>query len=851
MPDPAPPLRPRHYRLEIEPDADFTRFRGQAHLFLEASGPTRCVVLQALGLQIADVHLIWGGARGGAAWTLDDAAEDLRLDLPVTVTGPFEVEVAYSAPIGEGMAGFYRSAYLQADRRWPLAVTQFQESDARRAFPCLDHPRFKATFDVALVAGPGQEGIANGPLEEAADLGGGRRRLRFGRTPPMSTYLVFWGLGPFDIAVHPGDPRLRAATAPGDGALAAASLDFAARALGFCEAYFDLPYPLAKLDLIAVPDFAFGAMENWGAMTFRENLLLDDPAQTSRAGRERIRETVAHEITHQWFGNLVTPEDWRYLWLNESFATYFGYGIVDRFHPDWQVWDSFLLSQTAPALERDGLGVDTPIEIPGGEHLVINTSTAPIIYSKGGSLLRQFRGHIGEAAFRRGLRGFLAGHAYGCASSRDFWRAFEGPGGASPLALMRPWVEQAGYPLVTVRREGRRLHLRQARFTYAPGEHAVRWPIPLGLATLDERGRRTVQPLVLEEREATFPIGEAAAYHLNAGRTGFFRVHYADPDGWDAQARLAAAGALEPAERWGLQDDLFALVRAAMLPPARYLSWVEACGGETDPLPLTGMASHLLELFRVLHPRDRGPLAAAAGEWTAAALERLGWDPLEGEPLGHARLREDLLWPAVVYGAPGAAAEAARRLADLDRGGVAHPDLLRGLLQAGAWLGGPAALEALVARYRRAAGEHERLAVLAALGCFQESQALRGAWDFALGEVPGRIGYVSLTAMASNPAAEGHLWGWWRDSRSRLASLHPLLRERILGALTPAAGLADPQTVETDVQELLQGAPPYADALRLALERLAIRRRLRDGGWGGPGAGDSPGERPELGPESA
>jgi tricorn protease interacting factor F2/3 len=825
MPLPAFPVRPRRYRLRIEPETGLSRFRGRASIALEAAEPTRSVVLQSVGLEIEAIRLDAGGRQPPVVWSLAEGAESLRVEWPEAVTGPFELTIAYAGAIGGGMAGFYRSAYGRGKNRRPLAVTQFQESDARRAFPCLDHPRFKAAFEVQLVVGPGLEGISNGPLVEVADLADGRRCLRFGRTPVMSTYLVFWAVGSFETAVHAADPRLRAVTGPGDVHLAGPALDFGARALAFCERYFGIAYPLAKLDLIAVPDFAFGAMENWGAMTFRENLLLDDPVRTSRAGRERIRETVAHEITHQWFGNLVTPAEWTYLWLNESFATYFGYGIVDHHHPDWGVWDQFLLSQTAPALERDGLGVDTPIEIPGGEHLVINSSTAPIIYSKGGSLLRQFRAHLGEERFRRGLQGFLARHAYGCASSRDFWRAFEAPEAESPLDLMRPWVEQAGYPLVTARRDGAWLHLHQARFAYLTGDRSALWPIPLGLRTLDARGRPTAHPRILTDREAVVPLGDAAAYQLNAGRTGFFRTHYAPPVDLEALGRHYTV--LDPADRWGLQEDLFALVRAGAVPAGRYLDWLRTCGMETADLPLTGMAQHVLELYRVLGQRDRPAVAEAGRRLSEAILGRIGLDPRAGEPHGTARLRDELLWPAVLYDASGVGTRLRGMLRALEGGAAPHPDLLKGLLQAGAWLEGLRFLDPLVGRFRQAASEHERLAVLAALGSFQAPEALHQAWEFVVGEVPERIGYVALVAMAANPSAGPHLWGWLAGSRSRLGGFHPLLFERVLGALIPAAGLSEAQRVEGDARELLAGNPPCADAVRLALERLAINRRLR------------------------
>jgi tricorn protease interacting factor F2/3 len=233
----------------------------------------------------------------------------------------------------------------------------------------------------------------------------------------MSTYLVFFGVGEFEFTHDEKDDRVRVATLPGMQAFAHFGADLGRKSLEFSESYYGIAYPLPKMDLIAIPDFAFGAMENWGAITFRENLLLHYPDVTSKSGEERIFEVIAHEIAHQWFGNLVTPSDWKYLWLNESFATFFGFGVVDHYCPDWDTWQQFLYSMTGPALTRDALHETFAIEIPGGEHVVINSSTAPIIYNKGGSILRQIRGYIGEDSFKQGLQHYLKTYEYDCAAS--------------------------------------------------------------------------------------------------------------------------------------------------------------------------------------------------------------------------------------------------------------------------------------------------------------------------------------------------------------------------------------------------------------------------------------------------
>ena len=332
------------------------------------------------------------------------------------------------------------------------------------------------------------DAVSNMPIIEERTLEAGKKHVKFDRTPKMPTYLLFFGVGEFERLEDHGKVLVRVLTMPGMSRQGRFGLQFGRQALTFCEDYYGTPYPLPKLDLIAISDFAAGAMENWGAITFRENLLLHDPEVTSRSGEERICGVIAHEMAHQWFGNLVTPADWKYLWLNESFATYLGYAVVHHYFPAWEMWSQFLYGQTEVALDRDALQQTTPIEIPGGAHVVINVSTAPIIYNKGGSILRQIEGYIGESSFKKGLRGYLAKHQYGSAASQDLWQAMEAVSESPVKEMMRSWVEQKGYPLIEVHRDQDTLHLRQRRFTLLPNDARQTWMIPVAIRVIREGG---------------------------------------------------------------------------------------------------------------------------------------------------------------------------------------------------------------------------------------------------------------------------------------------------------------------------------------------------------------------------
>ena len=812
----------RHYRLVIEPDLETFTFKGRTELSLRPAHPLGQLNLHCLGLAIESCEALWSDRQASAAFRIDEADEQLIIDLPEPVESPLTICIDYRGPISDGMAGFYRSSYPVDGRAQPLAVTQFQESDARRAFPCLDHPRHKATFDVTLVVAAGQTALSNGDVRAVTPRADGRQEVVFERTPPMSTYLLFFGVGGFESAQDDEDPRVRLKAGPGATPYGQLGLAFGRRSLQFCERYFDIPYPLGKMDLIAIPDFAFGAMENWGAITFRENLLLDDPATTSKEGRERICEVIAHEVTHQWFGNLVTPADWRYLWLNESFATYFGYGIVDHYYPDWGVWEKFVLGQTDGALQRDALLETFPIEIPGGEHMVINTATAPIIYSKGGSILRQIRDYIGEDNFRNGLQHYLQTHAYDCAGSQEFWAAFEAVSEAPVSAIMRAWVEQPGYPVVTAERQGDALRLTQQRFTFQPHEEATLWPIPVTLRLFDPDGTQRQERVLLEGADQRIPVGDAVAVKVNDGQTGFFRVAYADAAQRAALGVLVRGRHLAPIDRWGLQNDLFALVHAGREPLGVYLNFLRWYADEADYMPLVSIDQHLRQAHLLTGAGDDTRITAAGREMTARVLAQIGFEPPASEPHAIAALRDQLLFSAVVYGDKAAVAFARAAVTRTDL----SPDILKPVCQADAYLNGGAALERLVARFQRTASEHERLVVLAAMGWFRAPGVLAQARSFVLTNVPDRNRFIPLVAMGGNPHAVVDLWEWFTGAQDQLADFHPLLLERVIAAVIPVAGMRDPAAVETFCRRYLEDHPRAADVVKLSLEKLAINLRF-------------------------
>ncbi|MFZ0724851.1 MAG: M1 family aminopeptidase, partial [Desulfobacterales bacterium] len=592
--------------------------------------------------------------------------------------------------------------------------------------------------------------------------------------------------------------------------------------------YYRIPYPLPKMDLIAIPDFAFGAMENWGAITFRENLLLHYPDMTSRAAEERICEVIAHEIAHQWFGNLVTPSDWRYLWLNESFATFFGFGVVDYYHPEWGIWEQFIGSQTESALVRDGLHETFAIEIPGGEHIVINTSTAPIIYSKGGSILRQVLGFIGPELFRDGLHRYLEAHAYGNAASRQLWEAFESSSEKPVTRMMKSWVEQPGYPLVSVERHDGRLHLQQQRFTYLPNTSEQLWDLPITVRLVDRRGaQRTVGDLMAGKSAVIELPADTAAYKINVDQTGFYRVRYLNPEDLKTLGEKVRDKSLATEDRWGLQNDVYALVRSGADRIESYLDFLEYYRDEEAFLPLSSISDHLFQAARILSGTIAERLKGRGRTLLGRALAAIGLAPQSGEPFTASLLRDHIMLPAAVFGAEEVIAFAEKQFARLTSGAAVHPDILKSTLQIGALTGAQPVLAWLQQRFRSTISEHERLNILAALGWFGDKAVLEDALRFALDEVPDRNKFIPIVAATANPHAVGHLWDWYLAHLPELEAFHPLLYERVIAAIVPTAGVERPASVVAFFRKYVADRPQTGDVVRLALEHLEINLRMR------------------------
>lgn len=624
-------VRPSGYRLRLQVDPDAPGFSGSVAISLELSEPTAEIVLHALDLDIERAVVAQSGREQPLSAEPDPDRQwvTLRSHDPLDA-GPADLSIEYSGDYCTNLVGLYISELeleLEGETQ-RLAVTQCESTHARRILPCFDEPAFKATFEVTLEVPTGSVAISNGAESDRHVIEGtGNDIVRFAPTMPMSSYLFAIVVGPLETTEAPPVPGrdaeipLRIVHPPGRSHLCGFAVEVATAALTFFEEYYDLSYPGDKVDLVAIPDFAFGAMENLGCVTFREVLLLVDPETAAPLELQRVADVINHELAHMWFGDLVTMRWWNGIWLNEAFATFMEISASDAFRPEWDVWTTFGLARAA-AFDTDALSSTRPVEY---EVITAADSEAMfdiLTYEKGASILRMLEQYLGAEAFREGVRTYLRRHAYANTETSDLWTALEDATGEPVRDIAESWIFRGGHPLVSVERTdpGHDLRLIQRRARYrrlASAEKAPDpFPVPMGVLTRADGGEERIHRLILTD-EAVIELGEPASLvRTNPSGNGFFRSLL------PRHERAAVLAAVDsPLERFVVLDDTWFAVMAAHVDPAEILATIGdlAALGEADPSVWKRAASILAELDRLVSKLQRRELA----EWTRDTLGNL------------------------------------------------------------------------------------------------------------------------------------------------------------------------------------------------------------------------------------
>jgi len=828
-------VRPTRYDLRLEPDLTTLTFTGDETVTLEVEEATAEIVLNAVDLAFGDATVT--NARGESLRgtpIVDEAAERCRITFASSIApGTWRLRLTFTGILNDKLRGFYRSSYKDPSGEPRLmAATQFEATDARRAFPSWDEPAFKAVFAVTLVIDPKLTAVSNTSIvSERAERG--RKVVTFADTMKMSTYLVAFVVGELEAtdAVLVGRTPVRVWCVPGKRHLAAFGHEIGVASLRFFEDYYGLPYPSDKLDLLAIPDFAAGAMENLGAITFRETALLVDARAASHSELERVADVVAHENAHMWFGDLVTMTWWNGIWLNEAFATFMEILAVDAWKPEWQRWTTFGVSRAA-ALSVDGLHSTRPIEFHVEAPRDADAMFDVLTYEKGASVLRMLEQYLGTSVFRDGVREYLRRHAYDNAETGDLWAAL-GRAANQPIPeVMDAWIFKPGYPLVSARLEGGQLVLSQQRFNYlpeplpgsTPAPKNQLWQVPVQVR-LSAAGRALSERRLLAGADLRVPVPERLdAVLVNEGGHGFYRVRYS---GELLERLLGKLDTLAGIERFNLVNDAWAVTVAGHMTLTDYLDLTARFRGERDRNVWSVLLASFAMLNRIVAPADRPRLAALVRDRVAPAFADLGWTPKSGEDELTRQLRGDLVRALGVLGDDRAmqarAAELyARSAADLD------PNVLPAIIGVLAHAGEAARYDEFLKKFQSAATPQEEQRYLYALAAFRQRDLLTQTLartingEFRTQDAP----FVARSLLTSVHGRE-LAWEFVKSNWDTMERQYPKAGLRRLAE--GVVGLATPE-LERDVHAFFHVRKPEfgGKTLEQYLEQLRIAVRLRE-----------------------
>jgi aminopeptidase N len=715
-------VTPSRYDLVFEPDLRARTFSGTVDVALTVHEPVTEIVLNALELDLSDARLNADGrAVEISKIRIDAEAQRAHLELQEAIDpGDGRLHIAFSGRMNPRLTGFYLSTYEQEGDTHPLGSTHFESTDARRAFPCWDEPDAKAVWGVTLVVENGLLAVSNGPESARQALDGDRTRIRFADTMPMSSYLVAFVVGRLDATdfLDAGDTPTRIVHVPGKGDLARFALDVGAHSLRWFADYYGIPYPDAKVDHVAVPDFAQGAMENLGCITYREQLLLIDPTHATQEEQVDVAETVAHELAHMWFGDLVTMRWWNGIWLNEAFATFMSHLCVDAYRPDWEVWNAFNRSRTQ-AFEVDCLETTRPIEFPVHSPEDANGMFDVLTYIKGGAVLRMLEQWLGPERFRDGIRLYLRDHAYGNTETHDLWDALEEETGEPVRRIMDAWIFQGGYPAITVTVDDGELRFTQRRFVPSMPGDPTTWPVPLVVRQSHE-GRDQIDRILVEADGATLPLLDPSALVVaNANAVSFVRIWYDE----ELRRRLSAGAKLSGLERYAVIDDAWAAVVTGTESVVSFLELVRGFVGETDLAVWQAILSGLGWCDRFVEGDTRERLRDFVRDLVRPTFDRLGWSPAPDESDLTKQLRGALILGLAVLGEdPEAQAQARELESEARAGGDVDPAVAAAAIEVVAHGGGGGDHARYRDLARAAATPQEQERYLFALARFREPE---------------------------------------------------------------------------------------------------------------------------------
>ncbi|KAI5696817.1 hypothetical protein M8J75_000551 [Diaphorina citri] len=741
------------YDLFLKPNLKAYTFEGITKININIVSETKELKLHVIDLDFKKVQL---ELADGKVLTPETkiSTEDETITLTFSETLPVgEVKLLfeYVGELNDKMKGFYRSKYrsvLDDEDRY-MAVTQFESTDARRCFPCWDEPAVKAKFSISLSVPNNKVALSNMPVKSESPQPDGHRLLQFETSPIMSTYLVAVVVGEFDYVEETSSDGVlvRVYTPVGKREQGQFALHVASKVLPFYKEYFNIAYPLPKIDLVAVPDFSCGAMENWGLVTYREVCLLVDSQNTSAITRQNIALVVGHELAHQWFGNLVTMEWWTHLWLNEGYASFVEFLCVHHLFPEYDIWTQFVTDNLVRALELDALKSSHPIEIPVGHPSEVEEIFDDISYNKGASIIRMLQKYIGDSDFRKGMHLYLTRHQYSNAFTEDLWAALEEASSKPIGRVMSTWTQQMGFPVISVdasvqNEDGSRtLTLSQTKFSADGSTDSSSdslWYVPLSFCT-QANPSEEVFSAEMSTRVTQVTIPDVSPGHwikLNPGTVGYYRVKY--PRETLAQFIPSVEDkSIPPLDRLSLLDDLFALAQVGEVSLVEVLKMIQSMTHEDNYTVWITICNCLQKIDLLLSNTEYHHLFYQFGvQILKPAGQSLGWEPKANENHLNTLLRSLIISRLGVYGDPDTLTLARAKFEAHVKGTAILPADLRSPVYRAAIAGGSeATYQQLLKLYQNSDMQEEKDRISRSFSALKDPELLRKVLDFSMSDL--------------------------------------------------------------------------------------------------------------------
>lgn len=768
---------PERYTLEIEANTKTFVFKGKVTIKARARAGTRVIRLNSKGLRIEKASVKQGATEQRASIRINKNKEEISLKLQRPVSGEISIMIKYQGKNTDSLDGFYRSAYTYKKKKEYMLTTHLEPAAARMVLPCFDEPEFKAFFDASLTIDKNLDAISNTEIKEVTNTKN-KKTITFHTSPKMSSYLLYLAVGRFEyLKGKHRNVTVRVITTPGKIQYGSFALGVAKKSLEFYERYFGIRYPLKKLDLIGAPDFSVGAMENWGAILFRETELLCDKDNSAKTTRQHISETVAHEIAHQWFGNLVTMKWWDDTWLNESFASIIAFKALDAIYPNWKIMEQFPLDGregTDLAFSADQVKDTHPISVPVRTVAHIEDSLDRISYAKGSNVLLMLEDYVGGDVYREGLHLYLKKHAYSNATKSDLWTAIDIAArkkrrNVRALEVARWWVEKEGYPIIDAYKTEYTLHLSQKRYTLTDRKTVGEtWPIPLRYVT--NSGLRG--ELLLQGTDHDLKIENTKWVKLNYGQHGFYRVRYVE-DLLDSLGEAILSGKLNGVDSWGIENDLFALIRSGRLHMKKYLDFVSRyCMNSEYPASMS-ISGHLDWLSTVSYNQKYlNSIEHVIREYHINMLKRLGWRRKSNESTIESMLRANAISALMKLDH----APTVKKLGEMfktfnkNRNSV-DPGLVSVMFASVAWNGKLREYKKLQKMYEKEQVPEIRIRLLYSLGYFRDPKLVQKTLEFSRSsKVRLQDSYAIPVMVSSNPINNALMLKWtfknWRRFKS-------------------------------------------------------------------------------------